>query len=73
MMHWPRKAADFAIRFYQAAISPMLGRNCRYTPTCSQYARQAIQKYGLIRGGWKAFRRILRCNPLFPGGYDPLD
>lgn len=65
--------ADYAIRFYQAAISPMLGQNCRYTPTCSQYAREAIQKYGLLFGGCKATLRILRCNPFFEGGHDPVD
>ncbi|XZE52315.1 membrane protein insertion efficiency factor YidD [Planctomycetaceae bacterium SH139] len=59
------------IRFYQRGISPLLGPSCRFTPTCSQYAIEAIGKYGIIVGGWKAVRRILRCHPWHPGGYDP--
>ncbi|MEL6895535.1 MAG: membrane protein insertion efficiency factor YidD [Planctomycetota bacterium] len=59
------------IRFYQLAISPMLGKNCRFHPTCSQYTLIAIQKYGPLRGGLKGAWRILRCNPLCDGGYDP--
>ena len=60
------------IKFYQGAISPYLPRSCRYTPTCSQYAVEAIRKYGALKGGWMAFLRILRCNPFFKGGYDPV-
>ncbi len=60
------------IRFYQKQISPFLGKNCRFSPTCSQYALQAIQKYGALRGGWLTLRRILRCNPFCKGGYDPV-
>ena len=59
------------IRFYQMAISPMLGPHCRFTPTCSQYAVEAIRKYGVLRGSVKAAWRILRCHPWHPGGYDP--
>jgi len=59
------------IRFYQMAISPMLGPHCRFTPTCSQYAVEAIRKYGVLRGSAKAVWRILRCHPWHPGGYDP--
>ncbi|EMI16745.1 protein containing DUF37 [Rhodopirellula maiorica SM1] len=59
------------IRFYQMAISPMIGPNCRFTPTCSQYAIEAIRKYGVLRGSIKAVWRILRCHPWNPGGYDP--
>ncbi|GAA4465041.1 membrane protein insertion efficiency factor YidD [Novipirellula rosea] len=59
------------IRFYQMAISPMLGPHCRFTPTCSQYAVEAIRKYGVLRGSVKAVWRILRCHPWHPGGYDP--
>jgi putative membrane protein insertion efficiency factor len=65
------KLAIFLIRCYQAGISPLIGRNCRFTPTCSQYAIEAITKYGTIRGGWRGIRRILRCHPFNPGGYDP--
>lgn len=60
------------IRFYQLAISPMLPPRCRYTPTCSQYAVQAIRRYGAIRGGWLAMKRILRCHPLGGSGYDEV-
>ncbi|MEM9701239.1 MAG: membrane protein insertion efficiency factor YidD [Planctomycetota bacterium] len=61
----------FAVRCYQAWISPILGPTCRFRPTCSQYAVEAVQKYGVVRGGWKAVRRIARCHPFHPGGYDP--
>lgn len=60
------------IRFYRAAISPLLGANCRYIPTCSAYAMQAIEKYGALKGGLMALRRILRCHPFCKGGYDPV-
>jgi len=60
------------IRLYQLAISPLFGRHCRFLPTCSDYSRQAIQRYGLARGGSLAIRRILRCHPFNPGGYDPV-
>ena len=61
------------VRFYRRAISPFRPPCCRYTPTtCSQYALEAIEKYGALKGGWMAFRRILRCNPFHKGGYDPV-
>ena len=60
------------IRFYQVAISPLFGRHCRFYPTCSEYARQAIERYGVVDGGRLAVRRILRCHPFSPGGYDPV-
>lgn len=60
------------VRFYRAFISPMKRPCCRYIPTCSQYALEALEKYGAIKGGWLAFRRVLRCNPLHKGGYDPV-
>lgn len=58
------------IRFYQRAISPYLGRNCRFYPTCSVYAIQALQQYGLFKGLWLTLRRVLKCNPFHPGGID---
>ena len=60
------------IRFYQRFISPYLPNSCRYTPTCSQYAVEALKKYGLFKGGWLALRRILRCHPWGGSGYDPV-
>lgn len=60
------------VRFYRRAISPFRLPCCRYTPTCSQYALEAIEKYGALKGSWMAFRRILRCNPFHKGGYDPV-
>ena len=60
------------IEFYQKAISPWLGHNCKYYPTCSEYAKQAIEKYGAVIGTIISFKRILRCNPFSKGGYDPL-
>ncbi|NJN98234.1 MAG: membrane protein insertion efficiency factor YidD [Anaerolineales bacterium] len=60
------------IRFYQKFISPALPPACRFHPTCSHYSYQAIEKYGLIKGGWLAVKRIGRCHPFHPGGYDPV-
>lgn len=60
------------IKFYRKNISPMTLPKCKYVPTCSQYAIDAIEKYGAIRGGLMAFWRILRCNPFSKGGYDPV-
>lgn len=60
------------IRFYQKNISPLLGSHCRYAPTCSQYSLQAFEKYGFFKGFYLSTKRILKCNPLFKGGYDPL-
>lgn len=60
------------IQWYQREVSPALPASCRFVPTCSQYAREAIARYGAGRGGWLALKRVLRCNPLFRGGYDPV-
>jgi putative membrane protein insertion efficiency factor len=60
------------IRFYQLCISPLLGKNCRYYPTCSQYAIEAIEKKGIVHGLWLAVKRICRCHPWHDGGYDPV-
>ncbi|MGI9078543.1 MAG: membrane protein insertion efficiency factor YidD [Gemmatimonadaceae bacterium] len=60
------------VRGYQLAISPLLPPSCRYLPSCSAYALEAIEKYGAARGGWMALRRIGRCHPFRPGGYDPV-
>ena len=61
-----------AIRFYQRAISPLTGPSCRFTPTCSEFAAGAIDRYGALSGGWLAFKRILRCHPFGGQGYDPV-
>ncbi|MEJ5189861.1 MAG: membrane protein insertion efficiency factor YidD [Breznakiellaceae bacterium] len=60
------------IKGYQYAISPHFPPSCRYTPTCSTYALTAIEKYGPFKGTWLAIKRILRCHPFHPGGYDPV-
>jgi uncharacterized protein len=60
------------VKFYQLAVSPFLGNNCRYVPTCSSYAMQAIQKYGAAKGSWMAIKRISRCRPGGGHGLDPV-
>ena len=60
------------IRFYQYVLSPWVGRSCRFTPTCSQYAIEAIETHGALKGLWLATRRIARCQPWCQGGYDPV-
>lgn len=61
-----------AIRLYQIALSPYFGSQCRFTPTCSEYAKQAVERHGALKGGWLAVRRVLRCHPWHPGGHDPV-
>jgi len=61
------------IGFYRHYISPLRGPTCRFYPSCSAYAQEAIEKYGTIKGGWLAVRRVLRCHPFNPGGYDPVE
>ncbi|MBI2280443.1 MAG: membrane protein insertion efficiency factor YidD [Bacteroidetes bacterium] len=60
------------IRFYQLSISPMLGQNCRYDPTCSQYSIEALKKYGTFKGGWLSLKRIGSCHPWGGHGHDPV-
>ncbi|NLV74985.1 MAG: membrane protein insertion efficiency factor YidD [Chloroflexi bacterium] len=60
------------VRFYQWGISPLLPPSCRFTPSCSQYMYEAVDKYGAAKGFWMGFKRILRCSPFCPGGYDPV-
>lgn len=67
-----KKAFLSMIRFYQKKISPLFPPRCRFYPTCSQYAVEAIERFGACKGGALALWRLLRCNPLFPGGYDPV-
>lgn len=67
-----RKLAILPIRIYQWCISPLLPKSCRFYPTCSAYAIEAITLHGIFKGSWLALRRILRCHPLNDGGYDPV-
>ncbi len=60
------------IRFYRLVVSPLIGSNCRFQPTCSEYALEALKTHGAFRGGWLAARRIVRCHPLGGSGYDPV-
>lgn len=68
----PRTWLVGLIRVYQKLVSPNLGANCRYQPTCSAYAAGAISRFGVLAGSWLALKRIGRCHPLRPGGYDPV-
>jgi putative membrane protein insertion efficiency factor len=60
------------IRGYQYFFQPLLGSNCRFAPSCSEYAREALDRHGALKGSWLALRRVLRCHPYHPGGYDPV-
>ena len=71
-MQIARNIALLLLRGYKLGISPWLPASCRYVPTCSEYAMEAIDRYGVLRGGGMALRRILRCHPFVEGGYDPV-
>jgi putative membrane protein insertion efficiency factor len=68
----PQRAAVALLRFYKSAVSPWLPRACRFEPTCSVYAREAIERHGFLRGAGLAVRRLFRCHPFHPGGFDPV-
>jgi len=68
----PRRIAVAMITIYQKLVSPRLGANCRYRPTCSAYAAEAVERFGVIKGGFLGLRRLGRCHPLRSGGYDPV-
>jgi uncharacterized protein len=68
----PVRALIGAIRFYRTAVSPLRPPACRYLPTCSAYAVEALEVHGAVRGGWLALRRLLRCHPFHAGGHDPV-
>lgn len=67
-----RKPFLWMIRAYQLILSPLLPSSCRFYPTCSHYGYEAIEKHGLLRGGWLTVKRVARCNPFCKGGYDPV-
>ena len=68
----PRRLLALLIRGYQRILSPLLPPSCRFHPSCSQYALEAVTRHGALRGGWLAARRLARCHPFHPGGYDPV-
>jgi len=68
----PARLLIFLARLYQATLSPWLGGQCRFSPTCSRYFIEAVEKHGALRGGWMGIRRIVRCNPYCKGGVDPV-
>jgi len=68
----PRNIVLGLIMIYQKLVSPNLGANCRYQPTCSSYTFEAVKRFGILKGGWLGIKRIGRCHPLRPGGYDPV-
>lgn len=72
MNNFAKLAVLKILRSYKWMISPMLPASCRYVPTCSEYAMEAIERYGTLRGGWMAITRILRCHPFSRSGYDPV-
>ena len=72
MRRLPRRVVSRLIAAYQILVSPLLGANCRYQPSCSTYAREAIERFGVARGAWMALRRLSRCHPFHPGGFDPV-
>ncbi len=68
----PRRLLAGLIRGYQIVLSPVLPPSCRFHPSCSQYALEAVTRHGALKGGWLAARRLARCHPFHPGGYDPV-
>jgi putative membrane protein insertion efficiency factor len=67
-----RSVLQFPVRGYQYALRPLLGAHCRFYPSCSEYAWSAFERHGALKGSWLALRRIVRCHPYHPGGYDPI-
>ena len=72
MASWPKKLVLMSLRLYKVAVSPWLGNACRYLPTCSEYATEAVERHGVMRGSFMAGKRLLRCHPFASGGYDPV-
>jgi uncharacterized protein len=69
---WPRRGVMALIRGYQLTLAHLAFTQCRFVPSCSHYTLEAVERYGAVRGVWLGIRRILRCHPLHPGGYDPV-
>ena len=63
---------SFLVAGYRYSVSPMLGMHCRFHPSCSEYALEALEQHGAVRGGWLALKRLVRCHPWHPGGHDPV-
>jgi len=72
LSQWPRRAGIAAVRLYQWTLAPVLGGQCRFHPSCSEFAVQALERHGLFRGSWLSLRRVGRCNPLGGHGFDPV-
>lgn len=72
VLQLPRRGVELLIRGYQRGVSPLLPPSCRFSPTCSQYTLDAVRRYGALRGVWLGLRRLARCHPWHPGGYDPV-
>jgi uncharacterized protein len=72
ILRLPRLLVVALLRAYRAVVSPLYGQTCRFYPSCSEYALIAVERHGVIRGGWLAGRRLLRCHPWNPGGVDPV-
>lgn len=71
-LQWPRRGAMLLIRGYQRFLSPALPPTCRFHPSCSQYTLEAVERYGFLKGCWLGMRRLVRCHPFNPGGFDPV-
>jgi putative membrane protein insertion efficiency factor len=72
LLRLPRRLLAVLIRGYQVLLSPLLPPSCRFYPTCSQYALEAVTRHGAVKGAWLAARRLARCHPFHPGGFDPV-
>lgn len=72
VLTWPQRAVLLALRAYKLLFSPLYAGSCRYLPSCSEYAAEAVARYGVLRGSWLALRRLGRCHPLGASGYDPV-
>jgi len=72
LSHWPRRALAWPVRAYRYFLSPWLGSACRFEPTCSRYALDALEQHGAVAGSYLAARRVLRCHPWCDGGFDPV-